>query len=308
MNIVLFGNTGQLGYELSALLNTQNNLGNNIISCPDRSINVNNHTAVNNYLECVKPDLIINCTGYNDVDGAETDTKMAMDVNVEAVKNIGIEAAKHKALVIHYSTNFVFDGKTSVDYTEMAKPNPISVYGQSKLLGENVLLDTNPKSIILRTSWLYSMRRNNFVKKILKLAREQEFFSVVDDQVANPTLAQDLAVATCKIIRKLQHMSTKEAESVYGIYNACNYGKCSKYDLAKYIVSNDICSYEHVVSNIVPVKSEQFPTAAKRPKFSALYTGKFAEKFGISLPSWKTSLSKELYYYGLTKQIKRMEQ
>ena len=138
------------------------------------------------------------------------------------------------------------------------------------------------------------------------MAREREFFTVVDDQTANPTLALDLAVATCKIIRKLQHMTPKEIEDVCGIYHACNYGSCSKYDLARYIVSNDICSHEHVVSTIVPVSSDQFPTPAKRPMFSALYTGKFAETFGFSLPSWKNSLSKELYYYGLAKQIKRM--
>ncbi len=226
-------------------------------------------------------DIIINCAAYTNVDGAELASKKADELNFQAVKNLAEVAKSHEVSLVHISTDYVFDGNSKVPYLETDDLNPQNVYGVTKLKGENILKKINPNnSIIIRTAWLYGEYGNNFVKTMLKLFSERDCISVVSDQIGTPTYAMDLANT---ILQIASNINCKNVE----VYHYTNSGFCSWYDFAKEI----LMLTKHKCA-IKPVTSINYPTEARRPKFSLLNTEKIQYEFNIEIPNWKDSLNK----------------
>ena len=277
MNILITGANGQLGLELKNLGNKFPNLK---LFCTDRhSLNILNFEEAEQVVLKNKIDAIVNCAAYTDVNKAEEEFELADEVNHLAVKNLGLITKKHHIKLIHISTDYVFDGNSSIPYSEADATNPQNAYGISKLNGEKALLAINPKnSMIIRTSWLYSEFGNNFVKSILKLSKEKESISVVSDQIGSPTYAKDLALAILQIIPAI------ESDDIQ-IYHYANKGQCSWFQLASAII--EIAQHN---CEVLPITSADFKTKVKRPKYSLLNTDKIQHTFNLEIPNWEDSL------------------
>jgi dTDP-4-dehydrorhamnose reductase len=235
--------------------------------------------VVRNYFEEQQIDVCINCAAYTAVDKAESEPELACMVNAEGVSNLARICAQHKAVFIHISTDYVFDGSSDTPYTEQHSISPVNIYGASKLKGEDLALHIYPASIIIRTSWLYSSFGFNFVKTMIRLMSERQSLNVVDDQFGCPTYAADLAEVIMKIIAK--------PEFPGGIVNYANEGVTNWYQFALEIKerAGKSCS-------INPVPSTKYPTAAKRPGYSVLDTTKIRGLLDLNIPNWKESLHK----------------
>lgn len=277
-NILVTGSKGQLGSEMNEIAHQYPNY--HFIFTDVEELNITNHTEVAAFIELHRIDIIINCAAYTAVDKAEVEVDIAKEINQLAVKNFA-EIAKDKGIkLIHISTDYVFDGCAKTPYIESALPNPQSVYGNTKLAGEQALLNTNPKnSIIIRTSWVYSSFGNNFVKTMLRLSKEKAALNVVADQFGSPTYAADLAKA---ILILLPAIKNEEVT----IYHYANTGVCSWYDFAKAIFE-----IKGIELQLNKIDTAQYPTPAKRPKYSVLATQKIINKYQLSIPHWKTSLA-----------------
>lgn len=226
------------------------------------------------------PDYIVNCAAYTAVDRAESDVCRCRQVNCDAVRHLGEAARVEKARLLHVSTDYVFDGRQCRPYAETDPTCPTSVYGQTKLEGEQVLAEVCPDAVIVRTAWLYSEFGNNFVKTMLRLGNERPQLSVVFDQVGTPTYAGDLADALLSII---EH--SEKGEYASGTYHYSNEGVCSWYDFAWKIMqlgglSCDVC----------PIETKDYPTPARRPVFSVLNKAKIKSVYGLCIPHWESSL------------------
>jgi len=234
---------------------------------------------VDSFVDLNNINVIINCAAYTAVDKAESDKDLADSINHKAVENFA-KLSKEKAIkLIHVSTDYVFDGKNYKPYVESDEPNPNSIYGKTKLDGENSMIEINPfNSIIIRTSWVYSSHGTNFVKTMLRLGEEKDSLGVIFDQVGTPTYARDLAKAILEIIPKLNN---KKVE----IYNYSNEGVLSWYDFSK-----EIMRMTKLKCVINPIESKEYPTPAARPHFSLLNKAKIKKDFNISIPFWKDSL------------------
>ncbi|KAF0236363.1 MAG: dTDP-4-dehydrorhamnose [Prolixibacteraceae bacterium] len=280
MKILVTGAYGQLGNEINSL----------VAKYPDwqflftdiDSLDITSENDLEKWFQYNQPGFVINCAAYTAVDRAETDIETAEKVNALAPKLLGKYSKKADAKLVHISTDYVFDGEAFTPYSENAKVNPKSVYGEAKLQGELNCFKENPDTIIIRTSWLYSVFGNNFVKTMLRSGKERGQLNVVFDQVGTPTYAADLASAILEIIS----ISAKNPEKfVPGIYHYSNEGVASWFDFAKAVfeISGTNC-------NVNPVLSDQFPTAAKRPNYSVLNKSKVKNVFGITVPYWRDSL------------------
>lgn len=237
--------------------------------------------AVISFIERHDIDTIINCAAYTAVDRAEEDREKATKVNRDAVANLAKAATKLGCLLIHISTDYVFDGNHDVPYTEKDPVNPQTVYGQTKLEGEQAIKSSGCMYLIIRTAWLYSGFGNNFVKTMLRLADERKEINVVNDQWGTPTYAGDLADA---IIRILERNELPELE---GIYHYTNEGVCNWYDFAKEII--ELSGKDCIVR---PISTEQYPTKAKRPAYSVLDKTKIKKVFDLEIPDWKDALKR----------------
>ena len=226
-----------------------------------------------------QPNFCINCAAYTAVDKAESDEEKAININTNGASNIAKACVLHKAKLIHISTDFVFDGKTSVPYKEEDQTNPLGVYGQSKLDGESAIEKILKEHFILRTSWLYSEYGRNFVKTMLRLGDNKKELKVVNDQIGSPTYASDLAAAILLIINK----NTDK----YGIYHFSNEGSTTWFGFAKKIF--ELSSFDN---RIHPVTTEEYPTQAKRPFYSVLNTDKIKKTFDLKIANWEDSLKK----------------
>jgi len=218
----------------------------------------------------------INCAAYTAVDEAETDVNKAFE-------NLAQSCADNNTVLIQISTDFIFDGKKALPYLETDTPCPISIYGKSKLAGENEILKVMDNYFIIRTSWLYSEHGNNFFKTMRELAKNKDELSIVNDQIGSPTYAKDLAQVVLKII--------ENKYNTYGIYNYCNQGQASWYDFA-----TAIFEFSNINIKLNPVPSEAYLTKAKRPSFSVLDTTKITNTLHLEIPSWKDSLKKAITY------------
>jgi len=286
MRIVLFGKNGQVGWELEKLLPQ---LG-DVTAFGRQDLDVSKLEKVRDTLLKVKPGLIINASAYTEVDRAEKQPEAAMRVNGDAPGVMAETAHALNAAFIHYSTDYVFDGSNTQPYTETDTPNPLSVYGKSKLAGEKNIEQIDGFHIILRTSWVYSMRGNTFVNKFLSWARTNETLRVVDDQISNPTWARALAEATFSLVSAHRDNLQDAMKEGSGIYHLAGSGYVSRYEWAKQILANASDRTDILAQTIEPVPSDTFPLPAARPLFSALDCSKFKEHFHLHLPDWQESL------------------
>lgn len=284
MNILITGSNGQLGNEIIDILNSKNSdIGKinsayndcNIIAVDVDTLDITDFEAVNGFILKNKPDLLINCAAMTNVDACETNLETAMKVNAIGPRNLAVASRDIGCKLVHVSTDYVFKGEDSIPYCEWDICNPQSVYGKSKLLGENYVLKHNLKSFIVRTSWLYGLKGNNFVRTMLKLGKEKDFIKVVNDQRGNPTNANDLAYHILKIAL------TNE----FGIYHCTGNGECSWYDFAKKIME-----LAEINCKVLPCTTEEFPRPAKRPSFSSLNNLMLKSTVGDEMRDWEVAL------------------
>jgi dTDP-4-dehydrorhamnose reductase len=286
MKIVLLGKNGQLGWEFQRILPI---LG-EVISLDRKELDLCDLGAIQKNLSEWKPNLIINASAYTDVDGAEKETDLAMKINALAPGIIAEMSRKLQAVFIHYSTDYVFDGGKNALYIETDQTNPLNMYGKSKLMGEENIRQAGEAYLILRTSWVYSLRGNSFVNKVLKWSRQNKTLKVVSDQVSGPTWARTLAEITSFVLAQNKKDIFENIRERRGTYHLAGSGFASRYEWAKQILANDPEPSEQIVQAIEPALSEDFPTPATRPLFSALDCSHFEETFGMQLPSWNSTL------------------
>ncbi len=279
-NILVTGANGQLGSELkkrgfSAL--------DEVYFTGRADLDITDYNAVERFLKDKEIDTIINCAAYTSVDGAEEEAELAAGINAEAVGNLAKAAWKEDCLLIHISTDYVFDGKKLTPYTEKDRPCPGNVYGKTKRAGEQLILKSGCFHLIIRTSWLYSGFGHNFVKTMLRLADERTDIQVVSDQFGTPTYAADLAGFLVGL------MTNEERIEHQGIYHYSNEGECSWYDFAE-----EIMRLTGKECKILPVSTAGYPAKALRPAYSVLDKTKIKSTFGIVIPEWKEALKRML--------------
>ena len=291
MRILVLGKNGQLGRSIHKLVNTDTKIDNNqhsndFIFVGRGDLDLSSESNIDHYFSNNdKFDIIINCAAYTQVDKAEQEVELANQINHLAVKQLASIANKQQAKLIHISTDYVFDGESDKPYTETDTPNPINVYGKTKLAGEKTLQAVMPmNAIIIRTSWLYSEYGNNFVSTMLRLGEERGEISVVNDQIGSPTYATDLAKIILHIIKTKEF---KEMGQVAQIYHYSNKGKCSWHEFAK-----EIFKIVEVSCKVNPIATQQYPTPANRPMNTIMSTDKIIQKFNINIIPWQESLAR----------------
>jgi len=291
MKLLLTGKNGQLGFELQRSLAS---LG-QVFAVDHADCDFINPDAVRALIRTIQPDVIINPAAYTAVDKAETDSANAFAINAVAPQVIGEEASAIGACVIHYSTDYVFNGEASGFYSEEDITAPQNVYGCSKLAGENALQSSCINSLILRTSWIVGSHGNNFAKTILKLASERNSLNVVSDQFGSPTSAILLADITAHLVQQMHQKGGHVFP--FGLYHLTAAGETSWYEYACFLVAEAMKvgkSLALAPDNIRPVTTEAYPTVARRPKNSRLDTRKLRDTFNITLPSWQDGVRQVL--------------
>jgi len=286
MKILLLGNTGQLGWELERSLAS---LG-QVIATDYPAINLAEPHSILPLLRQVSPQIIVNATAYTAVDRAESEAELAQAVNAHTPGLLAAEAKRLDAVFIHYSTDYVFDGHKGSPYNEDDQPNPLGVYGQSKLAGEHAVLNEGGAALVLRTSWVYSLRRDSFVTKVLSWARQQQTLRLVSDQISGPTWARQLAEITALLLAKAGPDPTGYLAERAGLYHLAGSGCCSRLEWGQEILRLDPHPEEQLTEEILPALTADFPTPAQRPLFSALDCSCFTQTFGLRLPEWQDAL------------------
>lgn len=276
-NILVTGANGQLGMEFRQLEQVYSDY--NFLFVSKDELSITDSIAVEDLFQNNNITFCINCAAYTGVDKAETERDIAMQINAEAVGLLAATCKKYGSFLFHFSTDYVFNGKAATPYSESAETEPVNFYGQTKLQGEKNALENNEDTLIIRTSWVYSSHGKNFVKTMMRLFCEKEVVGVVNDQFGCPTYAADLATAVMHIIT--------DGHKAKGIYHYCNAGIISWYDFAM-TIKREINS-KCIINEI---NTAAFPTAAKRPHYSALNTTKIQNDFSLTIPAWKESLSK----------------
>ena len=282
MKILLFGAMGQLGTELQQTLAP---LG-EIAAYDIHNLDLERTEDVRATIRVVHPDVIVNASAYTAVDLAENESQKAFHVNADIPALFAEEAAKINSFIIHYSTDYVFDGTKGTPYREGDNTNPLGVYGSSKLAGEEAIKAGKANHLIMRTAWVYSRNRNSFVTKVLEWSRKQEVLKVVSDQLSNPTWARTLATVTAQLLNKGFDCLIERQ----GLYHVAGDGYGSRLDWAKQILALDPNKHEQTVREIIPALTSEFPTPAQRPLFSALDCSRFQSTFDIPLPKWEDAL------------------
>ncbi|MBS3902479.1 MAG: dTDP-4-dehydrorhamnose reductase [Dethiobacter sp.] len=284
--ILLTGKNGQVGWELRHALTT---LG-EVVALDREQLDLANPDQIRKRVRDIKPDLIVNAAAYTAVDKAEEEAELAMAVNGIAPGILAEEAKKLNALIVHFSTDYVFDGSKTTPYTEEDVPNPINVYGRTKFFGEQAIQAVGTPYLILRTSWVYGLRGKNFLLTILRLSRERSELKIVDDQIGAPTWSRTIAEATAGIL-STGHLSLSANTAVYHLTAS---GKTSWYEFAKAILALDPNPTEQVCQNLVPIPTSEYPTPARRPAYSVLSNAKLEAAFGVKLPYWEEGLTRAL--------------
>jgi dTDP-4-dehydrorhamnose reductase len=274
MKMLITGANGQLGQDMVKLCNTRNI---QYTAADSKILDITNRKNVDEFIRTHAPEVIINCAAYNAVDLAEKEWKRASSVNGLGVKNLVLAANKYGSVLVHYSTDYVFNGKSERPYTIACTPHPISRYGESKLLGEIFLRDLCDRYFLIRTSWVFGKGNSNFAQKILDWSREKTQLSIVDDQISSPTYSVDLAKITLDLVQT----------NSFGLYHCTNSGTCSRYDWAQYILQQK--GWKGILHR---AKSENFKTAAQRPAYSALDNFGTEETLGYNLPSWQDATTR----------------
>jgi dTDP-4-dehydrorhamnose reductase len=242
------------------------------------------------FIEEINPDLIYNAVAYTDVDRAEQEPEKAMLINCHTPGEIAKYCKKSNVPFIHFSTDYVFDGQKNDLYTEEDSPNPINSYGKSKLAGEKVIIESQCPHIIFRTSWVYSMRTGGFVNKVINWAKTNEELKIVDDQIGNPTWARTLAILSTQIVGNNILDIYSCIQEMKGVYHLAGGGFTSRFEWTRSIINNLPNASLIKVRNVIPAKTQDFPSPAQRPLFSALDCSKFEKTFEIKIPRWDLSL------------------
>jgi dTDP-4-dehydrorhamnose reductase len=274
--VAVTGSNGQLGKELADLAGGYPQFQFSFLSREEFPMNDEQKMAV--WLNQNPVDIFIHCAAYTAVDKAESEKEKAFQVNATATGWIASQLSKSNTRLVYISTDYVFDGTSSTPLTEEARTNPVNWYGSTKLEGERLVLQNNPFSQIIRTSWIYSVYGNNFVKTMIRLMKERQSVSVVEDQIGSPTYGGDLSKAILQLLES-DHF-------IPGIYHYSNEGKTSWFEFASEIkrLTGSGC-------DIVPIPSSGFPTPARRPSYSLLDKSKIKKDYGLLIPDWKTSLA-----------------
>ncbi len=299
MRILLTGVSGQVGWELQRSLMT---LG-EVITVGRESnqsvlrMDLSQPNSIVNVVREVQPDLIINPAAYTAVDKAEIETELAMAVNGVAPGVLAEEAKRCHASLIHFSTDYVFDGNQRQPYTELDSPNPQNVYGKTKLAGEQAIQSSGVPFLIFRTAWVYSTRGKNFLLTMLRLAKDQEILKVVADQIGSPTWSRMIAESSAQVIAQGQSKAPVQfyewMERYQGIYHLTSRGETSWHEFAEAIFELNL-DQSRKLKSLVPIPSREYPTPASRPSYSLLDTHKFSEAFGLTLPNWRNALELSL--------------
>ncbi|MFD2551523.1 dTDP-4-dehydrorhamnose reductase [Bizionia sediminis] len=279
IHILVTGGNGQLASCIKDLASNYKNV--HITYTDAHTLDISDNKAVTQFFSKHTVNYCVNCAAYTAVDSAENEMITAKNVNQLGAKNLAIACQANQATLIHISTDFVFDGAQSTLYSEAHKPNPQSVYGKTKYQGEIEIQQHLKRYFILRTSWLYSEHGHNFMRTMLRLAKERDTLSIVSDQIGTPTYAKDLAEVILTLITTNQ--------TAYGLYHYSNEGVASWYDFAQAIFQET-----QTTIKVIPIKTVAYPTPAKRPAFSVLDKTKIKDTFQISIPYWRTSLQKAL--------------
>jgi len=281
--ILLIGKNGQLGWELHRTLATLGEL--TAVDYPE--IDLEHLETGRELIRQINPQMIVNAAAYTAVDQAETEHERAWNINAIAPGLLAEEARRLNAVFVHYSTDYVFDGTKGAPYLEEDTPNPLNFYGRSKLEGERLVQEVNGVSLILRTSWLYSLRQQaGFVCKVLQWSRQQETLGMVDDQIGNPTWARMLAEITTQILARGNDYIHERT----GLYQLAGSGFASRFEWAQMILELDPRRQEQTLKELFTALTTDFPTPAQRPLFSALDCSRFGNVFDLVLPPWKQAL------------------
>lgn len=280
MKFLLIGRNGQLGWELQRTCMT---LG-EVIATDYPDVDISQTAALRDLIRTVKPDILLNPAAYTNVDKAESEIDLARKVNSIAPGIMAEEMQKLGGALIHYSTDYVFDGEKGTSYVETDAANPINAYGITKLEGEQVVHSVAGIALTFRTCWVYSLRVGGFVNKVLGWARQQEVMRIVDDQIGSPTWARMLAEATAHVIARGGNDPLAYLQQHSGLYHLAGDGAASRYEWAREVIDQDPKKEEQVVRQIIPAKSDEFPNPAHRPVYSALDCSKFKQTFGFVIP------------------------
>jgi len=286
VRILLTGKNGQVGWELQRTLST---LG-EVIALGQADMDLANPDTIRKICRDVKPNLIVNPAAYTAVDKAETEPTLALAINGTAPGILAQEAQRLGAALIHYSTDYVFDGSKNTPYTEQDIPNPQNIYGSSKLAGERAIQAVDVPHLILRTAWVYGARGKNFLLTMQRLAREKPLLKVVDDQIGAPTWSRLLAEATAQIVAQSlsrdQETVTSYIRQHSGVYHMSCAGQTSWHGFASAILAGAASA----TTQLQPIPSSEYPTPAARPAYSVLSNEQLAQTFGITLPDWRVAL------------------
>lgn len=290
--ILLTGVNGQVGYSFQAAFKASQSPA-EFIALDRSQLDLANTEQIREVVRSIRPDLIINPAAYTAVDKAESETDLAYRINAIAPGILAEEAARLNAKLIHFSTDYVYNGRKLEAYHETDPTEPLSVYGQTKLAGEEAIRAVGVQHLIFRTAWVYGAYGKNFMKTILRLASERETLNIVADQIGTPTSSNAIAEAMMQILQQ-------GSFDVSGVYHLVNSGQASWFEFAQAIVeeSNALRQRERkvrlLVKHIQPISTDQYPTPARRPANSLLDTEKLLQDFGIEMPHWRESLIKEL--------------
>jgi len=286
LRILIIGNTGQLGWELERTLAP---LG-EVLACDYPDINLAYSENIRQVFHQCNPELVINAAAYTAVDRAEIEPDLASAINATAPAILAEEAKKSGAAFIHFSTDYVFDGLKGTPYLETDLPSPLGVYGRTKLAGERDVQQIGGAYLIFRTSWVYSLRRDSFVNKVLGWARTQPSLKLVTDQVSGPTWARMLAEVTSHVVLLGGDDVMEWLTEHHGLYHLAGSGYCSRFEWGQEVLRLDPHKEGQVVHELLPALTDEFPTPACRPLFSALNCDDFTQTFHLYLPDWKAAL------------------
>lgn len=274
MKILIAGANGQLAREFQKALE---NYSYTVVALDKESLDISDLNIVAETFSKHNPDIVLNCAAYNFVDKAEEDFDTAYKVNASGVRTLAVACKKNNALLVHYSTDYIFDGTKEDFYTEEDEPNPINNYGKSKLLGEKLLTEETDRFLLFRVSWVFGEGKQNFLYKLSELGKKNRVLKVVYDQISVPTFTKDIVILTMLAIDK----------GLRGVYHLTNSGYASRYEVARYFIER--LDWDNL---ILPVNSDYFPSSAKRPYFSAMSNLKLSRALGVNIPDWRLGIDR----------------
>ncbi|WP_088345774.1 MULTISPECIES: dTDP-4-dehydrorhamnose reductase [Rhodomicrobium] len=282
MKILLTGATGQLGREIcrSRLAS-----GTRLIAASRAQLDLTRPSEIDGFVGEIAPDLVVNAAAYTAVDRAQSDPELAFAINRDGAASLSKAAAAHGAAIVHFSTDYVFDGSKDGEWTEEDRPNPLSVYGESKLIGEIAVAAANPRHLILRTSWLYAGQGHNFLRTMLRIGKDRTRLPVVADQIGRPTAAADLADTALGMA-----MQAMQGEGAWGLYHVCNSGPATSWHGFASAIFSKAARWSGIPPILEPITTEAFGAPAPRPRNSALALGKLQQVYGLTPRPWHAAL------------------